>query len=85
MLQELDLPRNQRPQVQAALTAELNRLITENGLLPSLQSGGLIPRLAVSLEVASLEVTAGTTAVQIGQKIAQSIYSKLTRQPSTNL
>lgn len=83
ILQELDLPRSQRPQIQIALTEELNRLITENGLPLSLQSGGLIPRLSITLDSASLQPTPSESATYIGQKIAQSAYSELTSQPST--
>ena len=81
MLDELNLPRHQRPQIQAALMAELNRLIAEDGLPPSLHAGGLIPRLSISLESFN-QPASGESAIQTGQKIAQSVYSQLASQSS---
>jgi hypothetical protein len=69
ILEDIHLSPSQRRQLQAALEAELSRLVTENGLPPHFQSGVAIPSLPVNLSSSS-----NTNPTQMGQQIAQSIY-----------
>ncbi len=50
-LEGLDIPRSQRPQLQAALEQELSRLLTTQGIPPAMQTGGYIPRLPADLTI----------------------------------
>jgi hypothetical protein len=70
ILDGLPLTRGQGPQVQAAVEAELARLLTAHGLAPSLEAGGALP----SVRAGALELQAGSTPAQIGQQIAQAVY-----------
>jgi len=70
ILEGLPLTRNDRAVVQAAVEAELARLMTERGLGPSLQAGGAMP----SMSAPGLQLTAGSTPAQMGQQIAQAVY-----------
>jgi len=45
VLEGIALAPEQRPRVQAALEAELARLLAEGGLAPALLAGGALPRL----------------------------------------
>jgi hypothetical protein len=62
----------QRRQLQAAVESELSRLLASNGIPPSLQNGGAIPKLP-----ATLNITQNHNPSQMGQEIAQSIYGEL--------
>ena len=77
ILDGLPITRQQGPQVQAAVEAELTRLLTENGLAPELQSGGALPRLNAN----TIQLTPGGSPAQIGQQIAQSVYSGMGNSP----
>ena len=57
--------------MQAAIEAELTRLLTENGLASHLQTGGAIP----SLNTNGIQLTPGSSPKQMGILIAQSVYS----------
>jgi hypothetical protein len=72
ILEGVSLPRSQRSLLQAAVEAELSRLFSVNGLPPSLQNGGTIPKLP-----ANINVTKTIDPTQMGQQIAQSIYGGL--------
>jgi hypothetical protein len=71
ILDGLPLTRNQGALVQAAVEAELARLLTESGLASSLQAGGALP----SVRADAMQLTAGSTPTQMGQQIAQSVYA----------
>jgi len=71
-LEGLDIPRSQRPQLQAALEQELSRLLTTQGIPPAMQTGGYISRLP-----ADLTITGKPNPTQLGQQVAQSIYAQL--------
>jgi hypothetical protein len=71
ILDGLPMERHQAPSVQAAVEAELTRLLSENGLAADLQSGGTIP----SIRANGIQSTAGSTPRQIGTQVAQSVYS----------
>ena len=71
ILEGLPLERGQASHIQAAVEAELTRLIAENGLASHLQAGGAMPRVNAS----SIQLTAGSSPAQMGTQIAQSVYS----------
>ena len=66
------IPRNQRPQLQAALETELARLCAVHGIPESWQQGGRIRKLPANLTLAE---TPGPT--ELGQMIARSVYTEL--------
>jgi hypothetical protein len=70
-IQGLDIPRHQRPQLQAALEAELGRLLTTQGIPPGLRHGVDISRLP------GLTLTGKPSPTQVGQQAAQLIYNHL--------
>lgn len=69
----VEVPRRQRPQLQAALAAELARLLTEHGVPSSLRQGGRIPQLPTNVTLAQ-----SLGPGELGQAIARSIYTDLT-------
>jgi hypothetical protein len=71
ILDGLPVERNQAPHIQAAVEAELTRLLTENGMASGLQTGGVLPHLNAN----AIQLTAGSNPAQMGTKIAQSVYS----------
>lgn len=71
VLDGLPIGRHQVSFLQAAVEAELTRLLTENGLSSHLQNGGAVP----SLNANSIQLTSGNGPAQMGTQIAQSIYS----------
>jgi hypothetical protein len=68
------LPYGQRDHIAAAVEAELQRLLDEGGLPPSLAAGGSLPQVQVD----DLHVAAGAKPGAVGAQIAGSIYSRLT-------
>ena len=71
ILDSLPIEINQAQHVQAAVEAELTRLLTENGMASYLQTGGALP----SLNAATIQFAAGSNPTQMGTQIAQSVYS----------
>lgn len=72
ILEGIDLPAGQPPRLQAAVEAELARLLGARGLSPDLSSGGSLPSLPVQI----LNY-AGNNPAQLGKQIARSMYSSL--------
>ncbi len=70
VLDGLPIESGQAPHIQAAVEAELTRLLIENGLASHLQTGGAMPRLNVN----AIRLTPGGSPAHIGQQIAQSVY-----------
>lgn len=70
ILDGLPLSPAHRAQVQAAVEAELSRLLTAGGLHHALQSGLAVP----SLRADDLRLNADTHPTQLGQQIAQAVY-----------
>jgi hypothetical protein len=70
ILEGLPIERSQGPSVQAAVEAELSRLLTENGLDPNLQAGGAVP----SLNASAIQLTPDSNPARVGTQIAQSVY-----------
>jgi hypothetical protein len=73
ILDGLPLTRNQGALVQAAVEAELGRLLTERGLAASVQAGGALP----SVRADAMQLKADSTPAQMGQQIAQAVYGGL--------
>jgi len=74
VLEGLPITRSQGPLVQAAVEAELSRLLIEGGLSPKFASGGAVP----SLSADSITLTNGGPA-QMGRQIARSVYVGMKR------
>jgi hypothetical protein len=74
ILDGLPMERHQTPHVQAAVEAELSRLLSENGLAADLQVGGAIPTVSGS----GIQL-ADSDPAQIGTQIAGSVYSGIGR------
>jgi hypothetical protein len=70
ILDGLTLPPGQRPILQAAVAAELTRLLTESGLSPAIQSGGAVS----SLPAGNFQLTADNQPNQLGTQVAQAVY-----------
>lgn len=71
ILDGLPIERNQGPYIQAAVEAELARLLTEHGLATNLESGGAVP----SVNANTIKLNPGTDSTQLGHQIAHSVYS----------
>lgn len=70
ILDGLPIERNQASHVQAAVEAELTRLLGDNGLAAALQAGGAIPSVRAN------EIQLGdSNPTHMGNHIAQSVYS----------
>jgi hypothetical protein len=70
ILDGLPIERAQGPHVQAAVEAELSRLLTEKGLAVDLQASGAVP----SVNTNGIQLTADSSPAQMGRQIAQSVY-----------
>jgi len=75
VLDGLPIERNQRSIVQAAVEAELTRLLSTDGIGASLISGGAIPYLAAG----GIQLERDNTPAELGQQIAQSVYGGINR------
>ena len=70
ILDGISLAHGQRPCLQAAIEAELARLLAANGLASNLQTHGAWP----SLSAAPIELQNTNEPGQLGKQIAQAIY-----------
>ncbi len=70
ILDGLPITRSQRSLVQAAVEAELELLLTNNGLAPGLQTGGMLPNLPGG----NIQLTSDNNPSALGQQIAQAVY-----------
>ncbi|NEO94800.1 MAG: hypothetical protein F6K56_33255 [Moorea sp. SIO3G5] len=68
----LDIPRSMRRVLQAAVEAELARLLAEKGLPQNRQKDTRIPGMQVDLELKGK-----TSPDRVGKMVAQSIYEQL--------
>lgn len=73
ILDGLPLERAQGPHVQAAVEAELARLLAENGLGSTVAAGGAVPRVNAN----GIQLSPGSSPAQMGTQIAQSVYSSI--------
>lgn len=71
ILDGLPIGAGQGALVQAAVEAELSRLLVQGGIAPSLQSDGAVP----SVRAEAIQLTAQSTPAQMGQQIAHSVYA----------
>jgi hypothetical protein len=71
ILDGLPIERTQVPAVQAAVEAELSRLLTERGMGSEWQAGGAVP----SVRASAIQISSNHNATQLGRQIAQSVYS----------
>ena len=71
ILDGLAIPPGQRLFLQAAVTAELNRLLTEGGLSSAFLSGGAVP----SLRAGNIHLAGDNQPNQLGTQVAQVVYS----------
>jgi hypothetical protein len=75
VIEGLEISHAQRAVLQAALEAELSRLITSSGLPAGLQSGESVP----SLTAPRIQAGRQNDPAQLGQQIAQSVYGGLSQ------
>ncbi len=73
VLEGVDVPRGQRPLLQAAVEAELGRLLAEGGLGAGLMAGGAAARVAGG----EVQLTGAGDTVQLGGRIARAVYGGL--------
>lgn len=73
ILDGLPIERAQGSQVQAAVEAELARLLAENGLESSLAVGGAVPQVRAG----AMQLSAGGSPADMGTQIARSVYGGL--------
>lgn len=73
VLDGLPIAWHERPQLQAAVEAELTRLLTESGLS---RQGNIAVR---EIQAAPIQLSAEHDPAQIGRQIAQSVYGGLNR------
>lgn len=70
ILDGLSLSHSQRPLVQAAVEAELSRLLAADGLASHLQSGGALP----NIRGGNIQLAQHSDPHTLGQQIAQAVY-----------
>lgn len=70
ILDGLPISHSQRPLLQAALEAELARLLAADGLTPNLQMGGALPYVPGG----SIHLASDGNPKTLGQQIAQAVY-----------
>jgi hypothetical protein len=70
ILDRLPLTHSQRPLVQAAIEAELARLLAAGGLATTLQAGGALP----SIPGGSIQLASDGNPNMLGQQIAHAVY-----------
>ena len=71
ILDGVTLGPGQRVLVQAAVEAELTRLLAANGLDPTLATGGALPRVQAN----SIHLAAPSQPANLGNQIAGAVYS----------
>lgn len=70
VLEGIDLASAGRPVLQAAVEAELGRLLAEGGVSPDLAGGGAVP----SVRAGGFEMGGDGNPDQLGTRIARSVY-----------
>jgi len=73
ILDGFSVPHAQRPVLQAAVEAELGRLLAEGGIGAELRSGGTVP----SVPAPAIELSPDGNSTEWGQQIAQAVYQGL--------
>jgi hypothetical protein len=75
ILEGISLPPDQQPQLQAAVEAELARLLAARGLSPELATGGVVPSVAAG----SLQLAGINNPAHLGTQIARAVYGGIGR------
>ena len=70
ILDGVSVPHAQRPLLQAAVEAELERLLAEGGVGAEWRSGGAVP----SVPATPIQLSPDGNPTQWGHQIAQSVY-----------
>lgn len=70
ILEDLPIARSQRALVQAAVENELTRLITVNGVAPTIMAGGARPSAPMTV----IQMAERATPGQLGHQIAHAVY-----------
>lgn len=70
VLEGIDLGPTERPLLQAALEAELGRLLAQGGLGADLAGGGAVP----SVRATGFEMGGDKDPTRLGQQIAGAVY-----------
>lgn len=70
VLNGIDIEPAQRPHLQAAVEAELGRLLAEGGISADLAAGTMVP----SVRADGFEMSGQGSPVQLGRQIARSVY-----------
>ena len=73
IVEGLDLPQRQRGALQAALEAELGRLLAQGEIGTHLAQGGAVPRLAAP----AIQLPTNTDPTVLGTSIAQAVYGSI--------
>lgn len=75
VLNGLPIAHHDGPLVQAAVEAELSRLLTAQGLSPTLSNGGAMPAVRGD----SIQLARESSPAQLGMQIAQAVYGGLSK------
>jgi hypothetical protein len=75
ILDGVDVPHDQRPVLQAAVQAELARLLAADGVAPSFMAGGELARVPAE----AIQLTGEGDSTQLGQQIARAVYGGISR------
>jgi hypothetical protein len=75
ILDGISIPHRERPLLQAAVEAELARLLATDGLAPDLLTGGAVPRV----QGGGIQMTSEGGPGQLGRQIAQSVHGGISQ------
>ena len=73
VLDGLPIAHSQSPLLQAAIEAELSRLLAADGLATDLQTGGAFPRVPGG----NIQLTGNTHPAHLGQQIARAVHGSI--------
>jgi hypothetical protein len=73
ILDGLPLTHSQQPLLQAAIEAELSRLLGADGLAHDLQGGGAFPRVPGG----SIQLSGNNAPAHLGQQIARAVHGSI--------
>ncbi|MGH8474299.1 MAG: hypothetical protein ACRER2_00760 [Methylococcales bacterium] len=76
VLDGVDIAAGHSHLLQTNVKSEMARLLTENGLSPSLAQGIALPRIAAS----KIRLNDINNPTQLGHQIAQSVYGEIGRE-----
>jgi hypothetical protein len=73
ILDGLPITHGQHPLLQAAIEAELSRLLAADGLAHDLRGGGAFPRVPGG----SIQLSGNDTPAHLGQQIARAVHGSI--------